>query len=44
MLFANMGMVGLIALMDPAEVRGLERKRPDQEASQEEIPAVSSEG
>jgi hypothetical protein len=43
MLFANMGMVGLIALMDPAEVRGLERKRPGQETSQEEIPAVASE-
>ena len=37
MLFANMGMVGLITLMDPVEVRGLERKRPDQETDQENV-------
>ncbi len=35
MLFANMGMVGLLALMDPAEVRGLERKRVDREGNQD---------
>jgi hypothetical protein len=44
MLFANMGMVGLVALMDPVEVRGLERKKPDQEASQEDVASVMAEG
>lgn len=35
MLFANMGLVGLITLMDPVEIRGLERNKPPQVAKQE---------
>ncbi len=32
MLFANMGLVGLITLLDPVEIRGLERKGSGREA------------